>query len=194
MRRVARSIWTRAKTAKEADDTPSRFSSPSTPAPPPPPYLETSATPRWILIAFVVAFLLVGYLAYASVTEHQALQKSIDDSSKRADALNSSIEKANAQFADLKGEMDVMSQKLGLTQQVGTCTRSGTRGAEGTEGQQHQIGYADRTSPDGYGDQVRRSVDRVKRHQERRGRDEADLEATKAKLQSTVGDMGVRAA
>lgn len=171
--------------------TPSQFSSPSTP--PPPPHVESSAIPRWISIAFVVAFLLVGYLVYASVSERQALQKSIEDSTKKTDALNTAIEKANSQFADLKGEMDVMSQKLGLTQDELAHARALAQEVRKEQKDSStklatQIGQVQADTATKFGE-VSTELSGTKTDV---AATKADLEATKAKLQSTVGDLGVQ--
>jgi hypothetical protein len=171
--------------------TPSQFSSSSTP--PPPPYVEPSELPRWIMIAFVIVFLLVGYLVYASVTEHQALQKSVEDSGKRADAMNAALDKANSQFADLKGEMDVMSQKLGLTQDELAHARALAQQVRKEQKDSStklasQIGQVQADTATKFGE-VSTELSGTKTDV---AATKADLEATKAKLQSTVGDLGVQ--
>jgi chromosome segregation ATPase len=145
------------------------------------------------MIAFVVAFLLVGYLLYASVSEHQALQKSIDDSTKKTDALNASLEKANAQFADVKGEMDVMSQKLGLTQDELAHARALAQEVRKEQKDSStklatQIGQVQTDTATKFGE-VSTELSGTKSDV---AATKADLEATKAKLQSTVGDLGVQ--
>src|ERR1700731_990048 len=77
---------------------------------------DAGALPRWVILLFAVAFVLVGYLLYASYSENQALQRGLADANKKTLALVAEIEKTNSHVADLKGQLDVTSQKLGLTQ------------------------------------------------------------------------------
>ncbi|MGC1596529.1 MAG: hypothetical protein WA774_14325, partial [Candidatus Acidiferrales bacterium] len=78
--------------------------------------VETSTIPRWVTILFVIAFVLVAYLLYAGYTERQAAQKGLADADKKTQALAAELDKTNSRIADLKGQLDVTSQKLGLTQ------------------------------------------------------------------------------
>src|SRR5271155_4674932 len=78
--------------------------------------VEASSLPRWVMVLFVVAFALVAYLLYASYSERQALHKTQDDASQKAQATAAELDKTNSRIADVKGQLDVMSQKLGLTE------------------------------------------------------------------------------
>ena len=80
------------------------------------PIVESSALPRWVTLLFVVAFALVAYLLYAGYAERQAARKGLDDADKKTQALAAALDKTNSRIADLKGQLDVTSQKLGLTQ------------------------------------------------------------------------------
>ena len=77
---------------------------------------DAGALPRWVILLFAVAFVLVGYLLYASYSQNQALQKGLADANKKSMTLVAEIDKTNTRVADLKGKLDVTSQKLGLTQ------------------------------------------------------------------------------
>ena len=81
-------------------------------------YIETtsSSLPRWVTLLFVVAFALVAYLLYAGYADRQAARKGMDDAERKTQALATELDKTNSRMADLKGQLDVTSQKLGLTQ------------------------------------------------------------------------------
>src|SRR6266849_5751848 len=81
-----------------------------------PSQLEFSATPRWIILAFVAAFLLVGYLLYANHVDRQDAANRAAQSDQHIQALTAQLDKTNSRIADLKGQLEVTSQKLGLTQ------------------------------------------------------------------------------
>src|SRR3984885_15722212 len=78
--------------------------------------VEAGSLPRWVTVLFVVAFALVAYLLYGSYTERQAMHKSKDEAQQKAQATAAELDKTNSRIADLKGQLDVMSQKLGLTE------------------------------------------------------------------------------
>src|SRR6202453_3637303 len=78
--------------------------------------VETGSLPRWVTVLFVVAFALVAYLFYGSYAERQAMHKSEDEAQQKAQATAAELDKTNSRIADLKGQLDVMSQKLGLSE------------------------------------------------------------------------------
>lgn len=157
------------------------------------PVVETSSLPRWVILLFIVAFAFVAYLLYASYSERQSLAAAQADASKKNDALAAEIDKANSRIADLKGQLDVTSQKLGLTQDelahARTLAQSIKKDQESSDAQlRQQIGavQADTTTKIG---QVSTQVDGT---QTDLNATKADLEATKATLTRTVGDLGVQ--
>ena len=77
---------------------------------------ESASVPRWVAVVFVVVFVLVGYLLYAGHTSRKALEAEVAKANQRADLLAAQIEQVNTRLADLKGQLEVTSDKLGLTQ------------------------------------------------------------------------------
>ncbi len=158
-----------------------------------PPHIETSATPRWILILFVIAFLFVAYLTYASVTAKQAMQKNADDERNAIRAVAAELDKTNSRIAEIKGEMDVTTQKLGLTQDELAHARALAQQVRKDQKQsdeqlRSQIGAVQADTSTKFGE-VSTEISGTKSDV---AATKADLEATKAKLQSTVGDLGVQ--
>ena len=103
------------------------------------------------------------------------------------------MDKTNARIADLKGQLDVTSQKLGLTQDELARARSlaQTIRKEQTQSDQQlrqQIGAVQSDTATKFGE-VATEISGTKSDV---ASTKADLEATKAKLQSTVGDLGVQ--
>ena len=168
----------------------------STPLPhpqPEEPVAEVAALPRWVVLLFVVAFVLVGYLLFASYAERQATRKGLDDADKKSRVLGSELEKTNTQLADLKGQLQVTSQKLGLTQdelaQARSLSASLKRQQEVNNAKlREQIGAVEQDTSAKLG-QVATEISGTKSDV---AATKADLEATKSKLQSTVGDLGVQ--
>src|SRR5579862_5092055 len=81
---------------------------------------SAATTPRWIPLAFIVLFLGIGGILYAGYASREALRSDLAAANARVDAQNSQVskqlEQANGRIADLRGELQVTSQKLGLTQ------------------------------------------------------------------------------
>jgi hypothetical protein len=168
-----------------------------TPAPPgeQPPVVvnEPSSAPRWVALLFVIAFLLTGYLLYASYSERQNLRQSLDAADKKTQALAAQVDKTNARIADLKGQLDVTSQKLGLTQDELARARSLAQTIRKEQSQsdqalRQQIGAVQSDTTAKFGE-VATEISGTKTDV---AAAKADIEATKAKLQSTVGDLGVQ--
>jgi hypothetical protein len=154
---------------------------------------DAGALPRWVILLFAVAFVLVGYLLYASYAQNQALQKGLTDANKKTLTLVSELEKTNSHVADLKGQLDVTSQKLGLTQDELARARGLAQSIKKDQQQNSQqlrqeIGQMEADTSTKFG-QVNTELSGTKSDV---AATKADLEATKNKLQSTVGDLGVQ--
>jgi cell division protein FtsB len=157
------------------------------------PMMEAPGLPRWVVILFVVAFALVGYLLWASYAERQALEKSADDANKKTLALAAEVDKTNARIADLDGLLKVTSQKLTLTEDELAHARglaqSIKKDQQASDAQlRQQIGQVQQDTTTKFGEMAtdlsgtKSDVAATK----------ADLEATKGKLTSTIGDLGVQ--
>src|SRR5579862_1384706 len=162
-----------------------------TPAAMPP--TDASYVPRWVTVLFILAFALVGYLLYANYEQRQGLRQSREDANKKTQAMAAELDKTNARIADLKGQLDVTSQKLGLTQDELARARGlaqSVRTAQQKSDQQfrQQLGAVQADTTTKFG-QVATELSGT---QSDVAATKADLEATKSKLQSTVGDLGVQ--
>src|SRR5277367_6274616 len=155
--------------------------------------VEAVALPRWVMVLFVLAFALVGYLLYGNYQQRQALQKTQDDATQRGQAMAAELDKTNSRIADVKGQLDVMSQKLGLTEDELARSRglAQTLRKEQQESDaqlRQQIGAVQTDTTTKFG-QVATDINGTKTDI---SATKADLEATKSKLQTTVGDLGVQ--
>lgn len=154
--------------------------------------METSL-PRWVMLLFLVVFAAVGYLVYATYSAKQDMAAAKADADKKNQALEQQIDNANSRIADLKGQLDVTSQKLGLTQDelahARTLAQSIKKDQDTSDAQlRQQIGavQADTTTKLG---QVNTQINGT---QTDLNATKADLETTKANLTSMKGDMGVQ--
>jgi Skp family chaperone for outer membrane proteins len=152
-----------------------------------------SALPRWVTVLFVIAFALVGYLLYANYEQRQTMRKNQDDADKKTQAMATELDKTNARIADLKGQLEVTSQKLGLTEDELARARGlaqSVRVAQQKSDAQlrEQIGAVQADTTTKFG-QVATQINGA---QSDITATKADLDATKGKLQSTIGDLGVQ--
>jgi hypothetical protein len=156
-------------------------------------FTEVSALPRWVILLFVVAFALVGYLLYASISANQALHKGLSDADKKSQMLASELSKTNGQVADLRAQLDVTSQKLGLTQDELARARGLAQSLKADQQKkdaafQQKLSQVEADTENKFG-QVSTELGATKSDV---AATKADLEATKGKLQSTIGDLGVQ--
>jgi cell division protein FtsB len=157
-------------------------------------YVETSSSlPRWVTLLFVVAFAFVAYLLYAGYADRQAARKGMDDAERKTQALATELDKTNSRMADLKGQLDVTSQKLGLTQdelaQARSLSQSIRKDQQKSDAKlrsEIQGVQADTSTKIG---EVTTELSGTKTEADAT---KADLESTKGKLQSTIGDLGVQ--
>lgn len=158
-----------------------------------PPIVESPGLPRWVMLLFVIAFALVGYLLWASYAERQALEKAADDANKKTMALAAEMDKANSRIADLKGVLDVTAQKLALTNdeiaRARGIAQSVKKDQQTSDAQlRQQIGQVQQDTTTKFG-QISTDLSGTKTEADAT---KADLEATKGKLTSTIGDLGVQ--
>jgi cell division protein FtsB len=155
--------------------------------------VEVSPLPRWVVVLFVIAFGLLGYLVYASYSEQQELHRTLSMADQRTQALAAELDKTNTRIADLKGQMDVTTQKLGLTEDELARARSLAQTIRKQQQQsdatfRKQLGGFQQDTANKFG-QVSTDITTTKSDL---SATKADLEATKNKLQSTIGDLGVQ--
>ncbi|HTR48573.1 MAG TPA: hypothetical protein VMM16_14420 [Verrucomicrobiae bacterium] len=154
---------------------------------------EVATLPRWVTILFVVLFALVGYLLYAAYAERDALHKSQEDANKKTLAMATELDKTNSRIADLKGQLDVTSQKLGLTEDELARARGLAQSAKSEQQKsdaqlREQIGAVQADTTTKFG----QMATQLNGTQTDLNATKADLEATKGQMQSMKGDLGVQ--
>ncbi len=87
-------------------------------------HYDVASTPRWVPILFGVLVVLVGWLFYSGYRTRTDLQAEVAKTNQRADLLQKQLEEANNRIADVHGQLDVTSDKLGLTQEELAKARS----------------------------------------------------------------------
>ncbi len=79
-------------------------------------YEGTTGTPRWIAIVFIVLFLALAGLGYASYSAQSRLEASLAKAQDQNKLLTAQLDQANSRMADIKGHIDVTEQKMHMTQ------------------------------------------------------------------------------
>ena len=127
------------------------------------------------------------------IRRREAARKGLEDADKKTQALAAALDKTNSRIADLKGQLDVTSQKLGLTQdelaRARGLAQSIKKDQQKSDQQlREQIGAVQADTATKFG-QVTTELTGTKNEADAT---KADLDATKGKLQSTIGDLGVQ--
>lgn len=167
--------------------------SPNVPSPEESYHYDTGGgTPRWISIVLGILVAALGGLAYAGYSAQTQLQQAVSKAQDQNKILSAQLDQANSRLAELKGQMDVTSQKIGMTQAELADARSR---AESIRKQQaasdaklsQEIAQTQKESEAKIG-AVATDVTGAKKDIEAT---RSDLEATKSKLERATGDMGV---
>jgi chromosome segregation ATPase len=153
---------------------------------------QASGTPRWIILVLAVLVVGMAYLIYAETASRKSLEAAVASANQRADLLAGKIEQADSRLADLKGQLDVTSQKLGLTEAELARARQIAKGVKDQQAESEKeltakIGEVQQAS-DAKLSAVSADVTGTKSDL---AATKKDLEATKSRLERTVGDQGV---
>ena len=154
--------------------------------------VEAATTPRWIFVVFVVLFAGVAYAIYDGQASRKSLEADITRGNQRAEMLAAKLEQADSRIADLKGQVDVTSEKLNLTQgDLGKARQLAQNlkkeQAASDKDLEAKLGKLQEENAAKLG-QVSADVSGAKSDIEATKK---DLEATKGKLERSMGDMGV---
>src|SRR5713101_7032641 len=153
---------------------------------------ESTGTPRWIAVLFgvvIAALAVLGFVGYSTGTRMSADLTKQQDQNK---ILTAQLDQANSRIADLKGQMEVTTQRMGLTQSELAKAKSraeAIRQEQQTSDQKlsAQLGQVQKESEEKIG-AVASEVGGAKKDIEAT---KTDLEATKGKLERSLGDMNV---
>jgi peptidoglycan hydrolase CwlO-like protein len=166
--------------------------SPNVPTPQESYHYDNVGTPRWITVLFALLIAGVAALAYAGYSANGKLQQQLSKSDEQNKILSAQLEQANSRIAELKGQVEVTSQKVGMTQAEIAEARSR---AENIRKQQQasdqklseEISANQKESEAKIG-AVATDLGGAKKDIEAT---RTDLDATKGKLDRATGDMGV---
>jgi cell division protein FtsB len=163
-------------------------SSPNVPSPQESYQYESTGTPRWIAVLFGVLIAALAVLGYAGHAVQSRLEQDISKEQDQNRILSAQLEQANSRLADLKGQVEVTSQKVGLTQSEIAQAKSRSEAIRKAQvASDQKLGQVQHESEEKIG-AVATEVGGAKKDIEAT---RADLEATKGRLERASGDMGV---
>ena len=166
--------------------------SPNVPSPQESYHYESVGTPRWIAALFGVLIIAVIALAYVGHSAQSQLQADLAKAQDQNKVLSAQLDQANARLADLKGNIEVTQQKVGMTQAELAKARSRAESIRkdqvaSDEKLVSQLTAVQKESEEKIG-AVATEVGGAKKDIEAT---RTDLETTKGKLERATGDMGV---
>src|SRR6266853_1690252 len=77
---------------------------------------ESTGTPRWISVLFGVVIAALAVLGYAGYSTESRMSADLAKQQDQNKILTAQLDQANSRIADLKGQMEVTTQRMGLTQ------------------------------------------------------------------------------
>ncbi len=166
--------------------------SPNVPSPQESYHYENVGTPRWIAVLFgvlIVAVIALGFMGHSAQGQLQADLAKAQDQNK---LLSAQLDQANARLADLKGNIEVTQQKVGMTQAELAKARSRAEAIRNDQIASDQKLATQLTAVQKESDEkigaVATEVGGAKKDI---ADTKTDLETTKGKLERATGDMGV---
>ena len=166
--------------------------SPNVPTPQESYHYESVGTPRWIAVLFGVLIVAVIALAYMGHSAQSQLQADLAKSQDQNKLLSAQLDQANSRLADLKGNIEVTQQKVGMTQAELAKARSRAEAIRNDQIASDQKLASQLTAVQAESNEkigaVATEVGGAKKDIEAT---KTDLETTKSKLERATGDMGV---
>jgi cell division protein FtsB len=166
--------------------------SPNVPSPEESYRYESTGTPRWIAVLFGVVIAGLAVLGYASYSTQSRMSQDLAKQQDQNKILTAQLDQANSRIADLKSQMELTTQRVGLTQSE--LAQAKSRAEAIRKDQQAsdqkltaQLGQVQKESEEKIG-AVANEVGGAKKDIEAT---KTDLEATKGKLERSLGDMNV---
>lgn len=148
------------------------------------------ALPRWIYFVFVILLGGIGYLAWAGYTTRTQFNSDIAKSTETANQLSARLDQANGRIAELRGQLEVTSRHVNLTeaevarahslaQQIQLDQKASDNKLSSQIGQVQKESDAKISAVSSDVTGAKTDIDATKK----------DLEITKGKLTSAIGDV-----
>src|SRR5436190_12684149 len=149
---------------------------------------ETPGTPRWISVLFGLMIAGLAVVVYFGYTTQAKLGDDLGRQREQNKILSAQLDQANSRIADLKSQVEITTQRMGLTQSE--LAKAKSRAEDIRKEQQasdQELTSQIKASQEQIG-AVATEVGGAKKDIEAT---KSDLEATKGKLERSMGDMNV---
>ena len=162
--------------------------SPNIPSPQESYAYESSGTPRWIAVLFGSVIAALAVVVYFGYSTQARLSQDLGRQQEQNRILSAQLDQANSRIADLKSQVEITTQRMGLTQ--AELAKAKSRAEDIRKEQQasdQELTSQIKASQEQIG-AVATEVGGAKKDIEAT---KSDLEATKGKLERSMGDMNV---
>lgn len=149
---------------------------------------ETPGTPRWISVLFGLVIAGLAVIVYFGYTTQAKLSDDLGKQREQNRILSAQLDQANSRIADLKSQVEITTQRMGLTQSELAKAKSR---AEDIRKEQQAADQEITTQIKASQEQIGAVATEVGGAKKDLEATKSDLEATKGKLERGMGDMNV---
>src|SRR2546427_6755820 len=162
--------------------------SPNVPSPQESYHYESTGTPRWIAVLFGLVIAGLAVLAYAYYSTQTRISQDLTKQQEQNRILSAQLDQANSRIADLKSQVEITAQRMGLTQSEIAQAKSRAEAIRKEQQAADQKFTSQMKESEEKIGAVATEVGGAKKDIEAT---KSDLEATKGKLERSMGDMNV---
>ena len=162
--------------------------SPNIPSPQESYHYESTGTPRWIAVLFGLVIAGLAVLAYAHYSTQSRMSQDLTKQQEQNRILSAQLDQANSRIADLKSQVEITAQRMGLTQSEIAQAKSRAEAIRKEQQAADQKFTSQMKESEEKIGAVATEVGGAKKDIEAT---KSDLEATKGKLERSMGDMNV---
>jgi cell division protein FtsB len=149
---------------------------------------ESAGTPRWIAVLFGLVIAGLAVVVYFGYTTQARLSQDLAKQQDQNKILSAQLDQANSRIADLKSQVEITTQRMGLTQSELAKAKSR---AEDIRKEQQSADQELTTQLKASQEQIGAVATEVGGAKKDLEATKTDLEATKGKLERSMGDMNV---
>jgi len=149
---------------------------------------EAPGTPRWISVLFGLVIAGLAVVVYFGYTTQAKLSDDLGRQREQNKILSAQLDQANSRIADLKSQVEITTQRMGLTQSELAKAKSR---AEDIRKEQQASDQELTTQIKASQEQIGAVATEVGGTKKDLEATKTDLEATKGKLDRSMGDMNV---
>jgi len=151
-------------------------------------HYESAGTPRWIAVLFGILIAALAVVVFVGYSAQSRLSQDLSKEQEQNKILSAQLDQANTRIADLKSQVEVTTQRMGLTQSEIAKAKSR---AEDIRKEQQASDQALTTQIKESNEKIGAVATEVGGAKKDIETTKNDLEATKGKLERSMGDMNV---